>query len=60
MDCKHEQIRSTNCALFCMKCGAELPADFLTGKNSPKAADAAETPVKQETAPKKTTRKKVK
>lgn len=57
MDCKHEQIMCRNCVKICLKCGAELPADF----DPSKAKEAAETPVKaQETAKKTTTRKKVK
>ena len=61
MDCKHEQVKSVNCDLFCMKCGVKLPADFTPGKVSPtaeegaeKAAEAAEKPTR------KATRKKVK
>lgn len=32
MSCKHEKIKSVNCNLFCMDCGATLPADFFTKK----------------------------
>ena len=61
MECKHEQIMCRNCVKICLKCGAELPADFGTDKPAPKATEAAETPVKaKETAKKPTTRKKVK
>ena len=52
MDCKHEAYKCVNCVKYCLKCGAELPNDFIPGK----AQEAAETPVKGE---KKTTRKKV-
>ena len=58
MECKHERIKSVNCRIFCDICGAELPADWLTGKNTPvqdNAAEPAEKPVK-----KAATRKKVK
>lgn len=30
MSCKHERIKSENCVLTCMICGAVLPADFFT------------------------------
>ena len=56
MACKHEQIMCRNCVKICLKCGAELPPDFVPGKNTP---EAAETPVKAEKTAKKTTRKKV-
>ena len=52
VECKHEQIMCRNCVKICLKCGAELPKDFIPGK----AQEAVETPVKGE---KKTTRKKV-
>ena len=56
MECKHEQIMCRNCVKICLKCGAELPADFGTDKPAPVAEKAAETPVK---AQKTTSRKKV-
>ena len=46
MACNHPQIMSKNCALFCVKCGAELPADYLTGKNTTKEEKAPEAPKK--------------
>jgi len=52
VECKHEQIMCRNCVKICLKCGAELPADF----DPSKAKEAAETPVK---AQKTTSRKKV-
>ena len=55
MECKHEQIRCTNCVKYCLKCGAELPKDFVPGK----AVESAETPVKAQETAKKPTRKKV-
>lgn len=59
MGCTHDAIRCTNCVKYCLKCGAELPPDFIPGKNTPEAPEAAETPVKAEKTAKKTTRKKV-
>ena len=58
MECNHGRIKSVNCRIFCDICGAELPADWLTGKNTPaqdNAAEPAEKPAK-----KAATRKKVK
>ena len=61
MACKHERIKSENCVISCLLCGEILPSDFLTKKNTSETEKAAETPEKpQETATKKTTRKKVK
>lgn len=68
MECTHNRIMSRNCVLYCMECGAELPADYLTGKHKTEPAKAAETPEnggktaqaeKMDTA-KRTTRKKAK
>ena len=42
MGCAHERIKSVNCVLFCDICGEKLPADFLTGKNSPARKEAPE------------------
>lgn len=59
MDCKHERIKSVNCRIYCDICGAELPADYLTGKHSPAPVEAAKPPEKGEkTASTKTTRRK--
>lgn len=56
MACNHEQIMSVNCVLYCVKCGAELPKDFVPVK----VAEAAETPENGgKTATKRTSRKKV-
>ena len=57
MDCKHEQVKSVNCDLFCMKCGVKLPADFLTGKVSSEPVKAAETPAEPKKEAPRTTRK---
>lgn len=53
MDCKHEEIKCVNCVKYCLKCGKELPSDFIPGQKPIPVDEAAETP-------KKTTRKKVK
>lgn len=39
MSCKHENIKSVNCVLYCMDCGATLPADFFTKKAEKTPAD---------------------
>lgn len=39
MSCKHEKIKSVNCNLFCMDCGATLPADFFTKQAEKPTAD---------------------
>ena len=54
MECTHDAIRCTNCVKFCLKCGKELPADFIPGKHT----QTAETPVNGQETPKKATRKK--
>lgn len=54
MDCKHEEIMCRNCVKICLKCGKELPADFVPGKPS----TVTETPENGQETPKKTTRKK--
>lgn len=56
MTCEHKRIKSVNCVLFCMDCGAQLPADFQTGKRQSEPDKAAETP---ENGQKKRSRKKV-
>ena len=60
MGCNHERIKSVNCVIFCDICGEKLPIDYIVGKSriaDQKAAEPAKEP--QETATKKTTRKKV-
>ena len=54
MECKHERIKSVNCKLFCMDCGAEMPTEALlnpqAGKNpttEAKPAEPTKTPVKR-------------
>ena len=51
--CNHEQVKSVNGVISCLKCGEILPSDFLLKKNTPKEDKPQETP-------KKTVRKKVK
>ena len=46
MSCKHEKIKSVNCNLFCMDCGATLPADFFT-----KQAEKPKADVKADNSP---------
>lgn len=58
MACRHERIKSVNCVLFCDVCGAELPADFLTGEHPAEEQKAAETP--ENAVKTKPTRKKAK
>ena len=70
MVCKHKNIKSVNCELFCIDCGENLPAGYFTDPENPakKAAEPApnvepdEQPDPAEDAPKtgkKTGRKKV-
>ena len=54
MACNHERIKSVNCALFCIDCGAELPPDFLQ-KPTAKAGEEVKT---DKPTPKKRTAKK--
>ena len=58
MDCKHERIKSVNCEIFCMECGAKLPIDYLVGKERIAAQKAAEPAEEPKEAPKKKTTKK--
>lgn len=51
MSCKHENIKSVNCVLYCMDCGATLPADFFTKKAEKPPADVKpdNSPVENQT-----------
>lgn len=40
--CLHEKIKSVNCKIFCMYCGAELPIDYLVAKPRIEAQKQAE------------------
>lgn len=31
MACEHKRVKSVNCVIFCMDCGAMLPAQCATG-----------------------------
>ena len=43
MACEHKNIKSVNCILYCIDCGAQLPAEF----NQPKQEEKAETKPKK-------------
>lgn len=56
MNCTHTRIKSVNCRLYCIDCGAELPPEVLTkakaGNDTPEQAkptEARKTPVKRTT-----------
>ena len=55
MTCTHERIKSVNCRIFCVLCGAELPAEYLTGKTH---SVEQEQPEKAQETAKKPTRKR--
>lgn len=55
MACTHDRIKSVNCVLYCDICGAELPAEYLTGKTY---SGEQEQPEKAQETAKKTTRKR--
>ena len=59
MGCTHDRIKTVNCDVFCLLCGEKLPADWLTGKNTPAQYNAVKTPENGEkTASAKPTRKR--
>ena len=47
MACEHKHLKSVNCILFCLDCGAQLPPEY----NAPK-------PAQEEKPTKKTTKKR--
>ena len=55
MACTHERIKSVNCRIFCVLCGAELPLEYLTRKT---CTVEQEQPAKAQETPKKATRKR--
>lgn len=55
MACTHERIKSVNCRIFCVLCGAELPAEYLTGKTY---SGEQEQPEKAQETAKKPARKR--
>ena len=52
--CEHKRIKSVNCVLFCMDCGAQLPEGFQTaqkqGKNEPEGEKPVKSQAKKRTA----------
>lgn len=58
MACTHERIKSVNCEIFCMECGAKLPIDYLVAKDRIAAQNAAEPKETPTETPKKTRTKK--
>lgn len=57
MACTHERIKSVNCEIFCMDCGAKLSIDYMVGKERIAEQKKAEEPAEE---PKKTNRRKAK
>ena len=55
MGCTHDRIKSVNCRIFCVLCGAELPVEYLTRKTY---TGEHEPPAKAQETQKKTTRKR--
>ena len=43
MSCLHKRIKSENCVISCMECGAILPIDYIVAKER-MAAQGAEAP----------------
>lgn len=58
MGCTHGRIKTVNCDVFCLLCGEKLPADWLTGKNTPAPDDTAKAPENGQKTAKSTTRKR--
>ena len=58
MECNHKRIKSVNCRIFCDICGAELPVDFVPGKESTAPKQSVETPAEPQKKATKTTRRK--
>ena len=44
MTCTHDAIKSVNCVFYCLKCGAQLPDNWLEYKNTGEKEKPAETP----------------
>lgn len=58
MACNHEKLRTVGDLVFCCACNAELPLEFLMGKNKPvKAEKQAEKAAPEEKTDKPTSRK---
>ena len=60
MACTHERIKSVNCEIFCMECGAKLPIDYIVGKERIAQQKAAETAEEPKEAPKETKKRTTK
>lgn len=58
MACNHERIKSVNCKLFCLDCGAELPPKPLVAEKVDKNTTTAEKAPEAPKTPVKRTRKK--
>lgn len=46
MECKHEQVECTNGIVRCLRCGRELPIEFLTGSHPSEEEKPKKTPRK--------------
>lgn len=57
MSCEHKRIKSVNCVISCMDCGAILPIDYLVARERIAAQDA-EAPAEQAVEAKPKGRKK--
>ena len=56
MSCEHKRIKSENCVISCMDCGAILPIDYLVAREkiaAQKDAEAPAEPVKKQQRRKK-------
>ena len=56
MSCEHKRIKSENCVISCMVCGAILPIDYIVAKERIAAQKDAEAPAEAQT--KQTKRRK--
>lgn len=53
MSCEHKRIKSENCVISCMDCGAILPIDYLVAKEKIAAQKDAEAPAEQTKKPRR-------
>ena len=58
MSCEHKRIKSENCVISCMDCGAILPIDYLVAKEKIAAQKDAEAPAEPATKQTKQPRRK--
>lgn len=56
MGCEHKRVKSVNCVIFCMDCGARIEVVPATRTSS--GADAPPSPEGKAEKAKRTTRKK--